>query len=306
MLANRVRKNVKHLRKWAKRNQVTCYRIYDRDIPECPLAIDLYEDHLHIAEYSRYQNEDDPDGLIRTYTDAVAETLNIESDRVFLKTRRRQRGKSQYNVVDKQGHRLVVREGGLKFIVNLSDYLDTGLFLDHRLARRDIRDLSDGCRVLNLFAYTGSFTVYAAAGGAHSTTTVDLSNTYLRWFRDNLAINEMNDAAHEIVQADVGAWLLDAAHQKRRYDVIILDPPTFSNSKRSKSVLDLNRDHATLIKNSMSLLNPDGVLFFSTNSQRFKLEPSIGQFAEITETTHRTVPEDFKKRSHRSWRLEPK
>ncbi|MBV71732.1 MAG: oxidoreductase [Myxococcales bacterium] len=306
MLANRVRKNYKHRRKWAKRNQVTCYRIYDRDIPECPLAIDLYEDHLHIAEYSRHDADDDADGIVKSYADAVGDTLGIQSDRVFIKTRRRQRGKSQYNAVSKHGHRLVVTEGGLKFIVNLSDYLDTGLFLDHRLARQQIRDLADGCRVLNLFAYTGSFTVYAAAGGAHATTTVDLSKTYLNWCHDNLTINGMTGTEHERVQADVSAWLTDANNAERRYDLIVLDPPTFSNSKRSQSVLDLNRDHAALIENSMALLNPNGVLFFSTNSQRFKLEPSIGEFAEITETTNRTVPEDFKKRSHRSWRLEPK
>ncbi len=306
MLANRVRKNVKHRRKWAKRNQITCFRIYDRDIPECPLVIDLYEDHLHIAEYSRPQRGEDAADLLTRYADAIAETLGIHSSQVFVKTRRRQRGTSQYTSFAKDGYRLTVSEGGLKFIVNLSDYLDTGLFLDHRIARNEVRTLSDGCRVLNLFAYTGSFTVYAAAGGAQSTTTVDLSKTYLNWCQENLAINHFEGDQHEIIQADVGTWLIEANREGRRYDLIILDPPTFSNSKRSRSVLDLNRDHTTLIANSMALLNTDGVLLFSTNSHRFKLDPAIKDFARITETTMQTVPDDFKKRSHRSWRLEPK
>jgi len=304
MLANRVRKNSRHRRKWARRESVTCYRLYDRDIPEVPIAVDLYQDHLHIAEYARGGTDAHDPSVMEIWADAVAEVLGIPREQVFIKSRRRQRGKEQYGAQDRSGHHLVVEEGGLKFIVNLQDYLDTGLFLDHRRTRQLIRSQADGCHILNLFAYTGSFTVYAADGGALSTTTVDLSKTYLAWSRRNLELNELADSCHELIHADAITWCGDAARNSKRYDIIILDPPTFSNSKRSTTVFDIQRDHTSLICDALELLTPGGVVYFSTNSRRFRMDDSLGEWARLTEITSQTAPPDFTRAPHRCWRLE--
>ena len=304
MLANRVRKNARHRRKWARRAGVTCYRLYDRDIPEIPLAVDLYEDHLHIAEYARRGTESRAPAIIEQWAEATAATLDIPMDRVFTKSRMRQKGKAQYNTLNDSKHRLEVNEGQLRFVVNLKDYLDTGLFLDQRQARAMVRDHSEGSRVLNLFAYTGSFTVYAAHGGAQSTTTVDLSKTYLAWAKENLALNELQGEHHHFVQGDAMAWCAETTRTSSRFDLIILDPPTFSNSKRSQTVLDIQRDHSELIGHCLELLAPGGRLLFSTNARSFKLDERLSEWAKIVETTKDTVPPDFTKPSHRSWRLE--
>jgi 23S rRNA G2069 N7-methylase RlmK/C1962 C5-methylase RlmI len=304
MLANRVRKNARHRRKWARRTQVSCYRIYDRDIPELPVAIDWYEGRLYLAEYSGHRADERDEQAIKTWGEAVCQALNISPELLFLKIRSRQRGAEQYVPLARSGERFVVGEGGLRFYVDLTDYLDTGLFLDHRVARGVVREMANGCRVLNLFAYTGSFTVYAAAGGASQTTTVDLSKTYLKWAEDNMSLNGFDSGVHRYEQADVVQWCRDAQRRRETYDLIILDPPTFSNSKRTETVLDIQRDHLDLIKDTMLLLEPGGVLWFSTNARRFRMSEEVTEFAMVVETTDTTVPPDFTRRPHRSWRLE--
>ena len=203
MLANRVKKTARHVRKWARRTQVSCYRLYDRDIPEIPVVIDWYEGHLHLAEFARGGADDRDEWIVDEWAFAVAQALEVPVDKVFIKARRRQRGKTQYERHAESRHELLVSEGGLKFRVNLQDYLDTGLFLDHRVTRNLVRAEADGCAVLNLFAYTGSFSVYAADGGASSTTTIDLSKTYLAWAQDNMALNGFSTDAHRFIHADV-------------------------------------------------------------------------------------------------------
>ena len=304
MLANRVRKNVRHRRKWARRNGVSCYRLYDRDIPELPLAIDLYEGHLHVAEYARGGSETHEPGVVEAWAQSVADCLEIPMEQVFIKSRRRQRGRAQYTPGADTNHRLVVKEGGLSFIVNLADYLDTGLFLDHRQARDLVRQRANGCKVLNLFAYTGAFTVYAAHGAALSTTTVDLSKTYLAWAEANLALNQLDGPQHRVVQADAMAWCHEARSAHERYDIIILDPPTFSNSKRTRSDFDVQRDHDELIRDCLELLAPGGVIYFSNNARRFKMSGTLSEWAEIEEITQQTASPDFTRPSHRCWRVE--
>ncbi len=283
MFANRLRKNAKHRRKWASRQGVSCYRLYDYDIPEVPLIVDTYEGRLHIATY-----DDQPDELL----DAACEALQVEQADAFVKVRRRQRGKDQYERMGREQAVFQVAEGGLRFWVNLSDYLDTGLFLDHRQTRALIRDRVAGKRVLNLFAYTGSFSVYAAAGGG-LVTTVDLSATYLDWAADNLRINELPEG--DLRREDVVQWL---EASRERWDLIVLDPPTFSNSKRMQGTFDVQRDHRWLVGLCLERLTPGGELWFSTNARRF----SMGVEAE--DWTGRTVPPDFKqRRPHRCWRI---
>jgi 23S rRNA G2069 N7-methylase RlmK/C1962 C5-methylase RlmI len=304
MLSNRVRKNARHRRKWARRTGVSCYRLYDRDIPEIPLAIDLYENHLHIAEYGRRGTASRAPEVIDQWAQATADTLDVSMDRVFTKSRVRHRAADLYRTLDDAKHRLEVNEGHLRFIVNLKDERNTGLFLDRRQARAMVRRKSEGSRVLNLFAYTGSFTVYAADGGAQSTTTVDLSETSLNWAKENLALNALDGEQHVYIQADAMSWCAEAMRDSIRYDVIILDPPTYSNSKTGQTVLDIQRDHGELIGYCLELLAPSGHLLFSTNARSFRMDERLAEWAEIVETTKDTVPPDFTKPSHKSWRLE--
>ncbi|MES9955911.1 MAG: class I SAM-dependent methyltransferase [Sedimenticola sp.] len=299
---NRLKKNARHLNKWARRREISCYRLYDRDIPEFPLALDWYEGRVHLQEFVK------PDRSFADHADelkqAIAETLEIPSERVIFKTRERQRGLAQYEKHETESGDFVVHEGGLKFLVNLERYLDTGLFLDHRQTRAMVRELAGGRRFLNLFAYTGSFSVYAAAGGAAESETVDLSNTYQEWTRRNFELNGMDSARHRLVRADVFSYLRRAASKKRRFDLIVMDPPSFSNSKKMKDVLDVQRDHVSLIKGCLELLSPDGDLIFSNNLRRFRLDPEIEQLAAVEEITGKTQPEDFKRhKPHHCWRI---
>ncbi len=299
MLANRLRKVVRHRRKWARREGIACYRLYDRDIPEIPLVVDWYDGRVSIAEFVRNEGPLEPEPFIA----AAAEAIEIPIDFVWWRQRERQRGDAQYTRLRDDGAWCVVPEGGLRFRVNLSDYLDTGLFLDHRQTRALVRGESRGKRVLNLFAYTGSFTVYAAAGGAQATTTVDLSNTYLDWARQNLELNGFDLRQHVGVQADARVWLEDARIHREQYDLIVLDPPTFSNSKRMEGTLDVQRDHPLLVDDALALLPRGGVLYFSTNHRHFRPEWD-GVAAEVVEITEKTVPEDFDRhRPHRCFRL---
>jgi 23S rRNA (guanine2445-N2)-methyltransferase / 23S rRNA (guanine2069-N7)-methyltransferase len=302
--ANRLNKLARHLRKWPSRG-ITCYRLYERDIPEIPLVVDRYDDALHIAEFERphertaAEHADWLDLMVRT----AAEALDVPRELAFLKHRERQRGDSQYERVSEERAEKIVHEGGLKFLVNLSDYLDTGLFLDHRITRGMVRDQSAGKRVLNLFAYTGSFTVYAAAGGAASTTTVDLSANYLDWAQENLRLNGLYGSQHRFVRDD-SLEFLDQLGPKDTFDLTIVDPPTFSNSKRLDYDWDVQRDHVLLLNKLISRMATGGVIYFSNNSRRFKLAEEEIHGVRIREISKQTVPEDFRnKRIHRCWRM---
>lgn len=300
MLENRLRKRGRHLRKWARREDVTCYRLYDRDIPEVPLVIDWYEGHLHVARFAREFPDEDP-AWMDTLVAHAARALDVPAARVHVKERRRQRGLAQYERLDDSDMYLVVGEGGHRFAVNLDDYLDTGLFLDHRLTRARVEREARGKRFLNLFCYTGAFTVYAAAGGASASVSVDLSNRYLDWAERNMALNELAGPAHRFVRVDVLEYLRSV---RERFDLVVLDPPTFSNSKKMEGVLDVQRDHVELIGRTLSLLRPGGVLYFSTNARRFKLAAESISASEIEDITRATLTEDFRARpAHRCWRI---
>jgi 23S rRNA (cytosine1962-C5)-methyltransferase len=300
---NRLRKNQRHWSKWARRRDISCYRIYDRDIPEFPLAIDWYEGRVHAQEFAPPgANEPDPQQE-QALAELLCEVLAIKLEDLAFKTRQRQRGLAQYEKTGQLGRPQVVQEAGLLFEVDLFSYLDTGLFLDHRLTRQQVRDQAAGKRVLNLFAYTGSFTVYAAAGGAASTTSVDLSNTYLAWGRRNLQLNELDTPHHTFVRSDVFRSLEQAHRQQDRFDLIILDPPSFSNSKKMQQTLDVQRDHPRLIEACLDLLAAGGELLFSTNRRRFRLDPTLADSGICVEITRLTLPEDFQRHpAHRCWR----
>ena len=305
----RLAKRFKHLSKWARRQGIEAFRVYDRDIPEIPLVIDWYAGWLHAAEYDRPHERSDVehDVWLDRMVEAAAAELGVPVNRTFLKMRKRQRGGEQYEKVDQRQAVLTVREGGLEFEVNLSDYVDTGLFLDHRQTRALVRDEAAGKRFLNLFCYTGSFSVYAAAGGAIETTSVDLSNTYLDWTRTNLSRNGFKDAGrHRTVRDEARAFL---EHRARRgeapFDLVVVDPPTFSRSARSETPWDVERDHAELLELVARNLVPGGVVYFSTNFRRFHLaEERLAPAFSIREITRRTIPEDFRnERIHRCWRM---
>jgi len=308
MFRNRLDRMGKHWRKWARRQGITCFRLYDRDIPDVPLAIDWYEGQLHVAEFVRPHDRSEAEH--RVWLDFIvqtaAEALGVDPDsQTFLKRRERQRGKSQYERQDDAGQLREVHEGGHTFLVNLSDYLDTGLFLDHRQTRAMVQADAAGKRFLNLFGYTGSFTVYAAAGGAATTTTVDLSNTYLQWARRNLRRNGLDGPSHQFVRDDAAAFLRHrAARREPPFDLAVVDPPTFSNSKRLTGVWDVQQQHAELLLRLLEQMSPGGKVYFSTNLRRFKLDEQVLRHVAVREITAQTIPPDFRnKRIHRCWTL---
>ncbi len=303
----RLAKRARHLRRWPDKLGISCYRLYERDCPDVPLVIDRYEDHAHIFEHERghsrtpAQHADWCDQVVAR----TARVLEIPDSHVHMKDRPRQRGLSQHERVADEHVTIVVREGGLKFEVNLTDYADTGLFLDHRITRGMVRDLAAGKRLLNLFCYTGSFSVYAAAGGAASTVSVDLSNTYLDWMRRNFALNNLIGPQHRQVREDVLEFLRGhpaGAH----YDLAVIDPPTFSNSKSMEADFEVQSAHVELITRSARLMKPGATIFFSNNFRQFKLDQGALESAELTvrEISRQTVPEDFRnERIHRCWRI---
>lgn len=309
MLANRLRKNAKALRKWRTVEQVTCYRLYDADLPEYALAVDCYEGDLRwvvVQEYAAPATID-PRAARRRLREALSvipEVLEVPEAQVFLKVRERQKGENQYERLAETGRFHEVSEGGHRFLVNFEDYLDTGLFLDHRDTRRLVGSLAAGKRFLNLFAYTGTATVYAARGGARSTTTVDLSRTYLDWARRNLELNGIRGLDHELIHADCLEWLR-RVEGRRRFDLIFLDPPTFSTSKRMGETLDIQRDHGDLIQATARLLEPDGLLIFSNNLRRFRMDSESMPELEIVDISAETLPRDFARnpRIHHGWRI---
>lgn len=300
MFQNRLEKVYRHIAKQARRQGITCYRVYDHDLPEFPLMVEVYEDKLYVAEYKRQHQltEAAYEEWWQGSKAVLTAVTGIEEQNIFLKLRKRKESRlDQYQKNAEAKEEFVGQESGLKFIINLSDYLDTGLFLDHRFTRGIVRDESNSKRVLNLFCYTGSFSVYAVAGGASKVTSVDLSKTYLAWAERNVRLNFAETVVHETVHADVLQYL--KVLPKESYDLVIMDPPTFSNSKRMEDILDIQRDHVALINDCLRVLSPGGVLYFSTNSRKFTLERSFLHTTVAKDITKLTTPFDFAGKLHR-------
>ncbi len=297
MFANRLRKNLKKLKKQAGRENVDCYRLYDADLPEYAVAVDLYGDEVHLQEYRAPKSIDPHKAAQRLcdVEDAVPQVLEIVPDKIHLKVREQQKGKQQYEKQARRGVLKEVREGNCRFLVNLTDYLDTGLFLDHRLTRKMIQQMATGTRFLNLFAYTGAATVHALMGGAVATTTVDMSRTYLEWVRKNIDLNDFDPQEEELIQTDCLTWIETATGE---YDLIFLDPPTFSNSKTMDGSFDVQRDHVDLLKKTLRLLAPGGTLIFSNNLRKFKMDHDALPGLEIEDITAKTIPFDFERNPH--------
>jgi 23S rRNA (cytosine1962-C5)-methyltransferase len=301
MFRNRIVKVQKHLDKTAKRLNVSCYRLYDHDLPEFPFCMEFYADKLYIAEYKRRHGmgEEEHDEWMEKCLEIVSEVLRVPKENIFLKLRQRKPGRlGQYQKLEDKKSEFIVEENGLKFIVNLSDYLDTGLFLDHRITREKVRAESRDKSVLNLFAYTGSFSVYAAAGGAKEVVTIDLSKTYLQWSERNMQLNGFADEKkYKFVHADVLQYLPGIPGDS--FDIIVLDPPTFSNSKRMDNFFDIQRDHVSLINECLRVLNKGGILYFSTNFRQFDLDKEKIRTSLIKDITRQTTPFDFEKKLFR-------
>ena len=302
--ANRLQKNIKKIEKWAKQQGLDAYRLYDADLPEYNLAVDRYADHIVVQEYAAPKNIDENKARQRLL-DAVNATLQvtgIETNKLILKVRQKQKGTNQYEKLANKGEYFYVNEYGAKLWVNLTDYLDTGLFLDHRLTRKMLGEMAQGKDFLNLFAYTGSATVHAALGKAKSTTTVDMSNTYLNWAEQNLLLNDIEGKHHKLIQADCLQWLEKC---DRQFDLIFVDPPTFSNSKRMEDSWDVQRDHIKLMTNLKRILRPNGTIVFSNNKRGFKMD--FAKLEELglsaVEISHKTLPLDFErnKQIHNCW-----
>ncbi|THK40667.1 bifunctional 23S rRNA (guanine(2069)-N(7))-methyltransferase RlmK/23S rRNA (guanine(2445)-N(2))-methyltransferase RlmL [Methylophaga sp. SB9B] len=308
MFANRLKKNVRHLAKWARKNQLDCYRVYDADLPDYAVAIDIYGDYVHVQEYAPPADIDPLKASERLdeVMQIIPAVLGVNKDKVALKLRQKQRGSNQYESQAALRQRFEVRENDLRFWINLTDYLDTGLFLDHRITRQMLAETSRGKAFLNLFAYTGSATVYAAAGGAKSTTTVDMSNTYLGWAKDNMQLNNFVGDQHQFIRADVLAWLNDPATKELRFDLIFVDPPTFSNSNKMEGVFDIQRDYIEMLYKVAGMLNPGGEIFFSTNRRDFKLDASALKGLDIKDISKATLPIDFERNSkiHYCWKIQ--
>ncbi|MEM6877777.1 MAG: class I SAM-dependent methyltransferase [Bacteroidota bacterium] len=312
---NRLRKNIRHFSRWARKQRLEAYRIYDADLDEYPCTIDIYGRQYYIAisankgpakwqELGESGQQMEIGQALQTALSHFSNTENVGPTNIHFKTRKRQRGEQQYNRLSQVGDFHRVREKDLLFWVNLTDYLDTGLFLDHRQSRQMVASMAAGKSLLNLFAYTCSFSVYAAAAAASSTLSLDLSEKYLNWGQRNMKLNELAGKNHRFQQLDVLAWLEQKPTEL--YDIIVLDPPTFSNSKSMKTTLDVQRDHVKLIEQCMSRLTPDGTLFFSTNHRSFKLSEEELSAYQIKETTKQTLPPDFRKgKIHQSWLLKP-
>ncbi|MGY4532701.1 23S rRNA (guanine2445-N2)-methyltransferase / 23S rRNA (guanine2069-N7)-methyltransferase [Pseudomonas sp. TE3786] len=303
MFANRLQKNLKALGKWARREGVDCYRVYDADMPEYALAIDLYHDWVHVQEYAPPRTIDADKAQARLFDAlaAIPQALGVDKSKVVIKRRERQSGTKQYERQATQGTFTEVSEGGVKLLVNLTDYLDTGLFLDHRPLRLRIQREAAGKRFLNLYCYTATATVHAAKGGARTTTSVDLSKTYLDWARRNLSLNGFSDK-NRLEQGDVMNWL---AADREEYDLIFIDPPTFSNSKRMEGVFDVQRDHVQLLDLAMARLASGGVLYFSNNFRKFQLDEGLAARYQVEEITASTLDPDFARNTkiHRAWKL---
>ncbi|HEY0273138.1 MAG TPA: class I SAM-dependent methyltransferase [Chitinophaga sp.] len=296
MFENRLQKVFKHTSKIARRQNITCYRVYDDDIPEFPFSIEIYEDHAYVAEYQRRHGmeEDAHDAWLDECLQKIADVLHLPPEAIFVKQRMRKEDRqSQYQRVAQEKNEFIVQEAGLRFKVNLSDYLDTGLFLDHRITRGMVRDEAAGRKVLNLFCYTGSFSVYAASAGA-AVTSVDLSKTYLAWAEENMRLNDLLSANQHFIHADVLQYL--DTLKLNTFDLVIVDPPTFSNSKRMKEHLDIQRDHVDILNKVLLATKKGGVVYFSNNYRRFVLDEAQIEATAIRDITNQTLPFDFQQK----------
>ena len=299
--ANRLKKNARHFHRWAKARGLGAYRLYDRDIPGFPFMVDWYDGRVQFTELTRSASTE---ARREAALAIITEVLSIPADRVFSKTREpKVWGREQYERME-TAEPFEVEEQGLRFWVELSGHLDTGLFLDHRVTRARVRDEAKGARVLNLFAYTGAFTVYAAAGGASSTVSVDLSNTYLTWAQRNMALNGLEKGDHRWIRSDARAWLQEAPRRPERFDLVVLDPPSFSSSKGMKGTFDVQRDQTAMLEDAVSLLSPSGRLYFSTHYRGFELAAESSALGHFEELTPKSIPDDFQRKDiHRCWRI---
>jgi 23S rRNA (guanine2445-N2)-methyltransferase / 23S rRNA (guanine2069-N7)-methyltransferase len=304
MFANRIRKNRKRLARWVKRENISCYRLYDADMPEYAVAVDVYGDQLHVAEYQAPKGIDPKDAArrLQEVVDALPQATGIPQSAISYKQRLRQRGASQYEKEDNREELITVSEGSARLLVNLYDYLDTGLFLDHRPLRSRIAADAAGKDFLNLFCYTGAATIHAAMGGANTTTSVDMSHTYTAWLRKNLAVNGLDEKRNSAIQDNCLTWLEDC---KTQYDLVLLDPPSFSNSRRMEDSFDVQRDHAQLIHSTMKVLRQDGLLYFSNNRRGFRLDEALGEQFECVDITRDTLDPDFQRNAniHKCWAI---
>lgn len=299
---NRLQKVHKHISKIARKQNISCFRFYDHDMPEFPFAIEWYDGVVHAAEYKRRHGmeDDEHEAWLQACREIIARVVEIGIENIFMKVRQRKAGRQgQYEKFGEEKVERIVPEGGLSFIINLTDYLDTGLFLDHRITRGMVRDEAKGKRVLNLFCYTGSFSVYAAAGGAKSVTSVDLSKTYINWAKRNMQFNKLyDDNKHEFVNADVMEVINELP--ANTYDLIICDPPTFSNSKRMEETFDVQRDHVVLLKKLLKACTDEGKIYFSNNYRGFVLDKDAIPAFSIKDITGATTPFDFQGKLHRA------
>ncbi len=312
MFANRLKKNIKKTAKWLKRENIDCYRIYDADLPEYAVAVDVYkgrETWINVQEYQapRSISVEKANARLCAALDEIADVFQLDPENIFLKVRSKQKGSDQYEKLSNTESFEVIQEQGAKLYVNFKDYLDTGLFLDHRPMRLKIQQMAKGKHFLNLFAYTGSVSVHAAIGGAASTTSIDMSKTYLDWAQQNMGLNDQQSDNY-FIHADCMKWLDEAVNQpslEKTYDLIFLDPPTFSNSKRMEENLSIQEDHADLILNAVELLSDDGILYFSTNFRRFKLDMDILSDLSVKDISAKTIPDDFSRnpRIHYCWEI---
>lgn len=305
-LKNCIRNNYKHIKKWAKRSATNCFRIYDRDIKEYPLAIDYYDGKFCVHYFASSRDSDEPPTeLADKSTAAICALFNASPDDIYWRTRIRREKRQQYEKAAQTNEFFSVIEYGVKFRVNLLDYLDTGLFLDHRETRKIVAAESKGKRVLNLFSYTASFSVHAAMTGALFTKSVDMSNTYTDWAKENFILNELPSQNNEVVRADCLKFLDEEIRSGRKYDLIVIDPPTISRSKKMDVMFDIQYDYIFLINKALSLLATNGVIFFSTNSRKFAMAESLFESCKIKEISYKTLPIDFHDpKIHRCWRFE--
>ncbi len=321
LFKNRLQKKFKHLSKWAKRENIFAYRLYDKDIPEVPVSADIYYTendkipYVVLSLYKRpYEKDYEEEALwLSCIREKIKEVINVTDKNIISKIRKKQKGKAQYQKLDTKQKKLIVKEGSGLFYVNLEDYLDTGLFLDHRSARINIFKTAENKKVLNLFSYTGAFSVHALLGKAQSVTSVDLSNTYLNWAKENFVLNNIyNPEQNELIKSDVIEFLEKSIIEKQKWDIVICDPPTFSNSK-SASLFDVNKDWLKLNLLCLQVLKEQGILFFSSNSLRLKFDSDMlikiyhNMFREgidIKDVTKQSIPEDFRnKKIHKMWKI---
>jgi|LULL01.1.fsa_nt_gb 23S rRNA (cytosine1962-C5)-methyltransferase/23S rRNA (guanine2445-N2)-methyltransferase / 23S rRNA (guanine2069-N7)-methyltransferase len=296
-IVNRLKKNLKARKSIINKNKLTAYRLYEKDIPEYPYIIDIYNEFALIYEKGKkinYQNEHESQIRMQHQEDiilALQEVMHIEKKNIIFKERKRQKGKEQYKKLQKKSDNIVISENSIKYYINLYDYLDTGLFLDHRPLRQIIKEKAKNKNILNLFAYTGSLSVAAAIGGAKSVTTIDMSKTYLDWAQDNFQLNSLSSSNYHFIQADILNYINQLSH---KFDIIILDPPSFSNSKRMEKSFNVQDDHPILIQKLMNHLGPNGILYFSNNFRKFKLDPKIIEDYQVQDMSLATIPKDFR------------